>query len=66
MKPRHIVIDGKPYLWGELIRLRREQMAALKTLPHQAPLFELKHDARPRQERKAESRFLQPSLFDND
>jgi hypothetical protein len=63
MKLRHIVIDGKPYLWCEIVRLRREQLAAVKRQAAQPTLFELKHDARPVIERKAADRYLQPSLF---
>jgi hypothetical protein len=57
------VIDGKLYLWSEIVRLRREQLAALKRQAAQRTLFELKHDARPATERKAADRYLQPSLF---
>jgi hypothetical protein len=63
MRPRYILIDGRPYQWSELVRLRREQLAACKTQAHQPTLFELKDDARPAGERKAEGRYLQPSLF---
>lgn len=64
MRLRHIIIDGKPHKWSELVRLRREQLAAHRTQAHQPTLFDLKEDARPASERKAESRFRQPSLFD--
>ena len=63
MNLRHIVIDGKAYLWRELVRLRREQLAAFKTQASQPALFELKNDTRPKPERKAAGRYLQPSLF---
>jgi hypothetical protein len=63
MIPRIIVIDGKAYIWSELVKMRREQLAALKTSEHQPALFELKDDARPKNERKASDRYLQPSLF---
>jgi hypothetical protein len=63
MNRRHIVIDGKTYLWSEAVRLRREQLAARKAQARQPALFELKDDARPRQERKAADRCLQPALF---
>jgi hypothetical protein len=61
--PRFIIIDGKRYLWSEIVRVRREQLAALKRQAAQPTLFELKHDARPATERKAADRYLQPSLF---
>jgi hypothetical protein len=63
MNRRHIAIDGKTYLWSELVRLRREQLAAIMTPPNQPALFELEHDMRPQAERKADDRYLQPSLF---
>jgi hypothetical protein len=63
MKHRHIIIEGKPYLWSELVRLRREQLAACRVQAHQPALFELKHDVRPEPERKASCRYQQPSLF---
>ncbi len=46
MNPRHIIIDGKPYhQWSELVKLRREQLAAQKTPAHHSPaLVELKED----------------------
>ena len=64
MKPRHILIDGTPYQWSELVRLRREQIAACKARAQQPALFALKHDARPATERKAADRYRQASLFD--
>lgn len=63
MKLRHVVIEGKTYLWSELVRLRREQLAALNTQATQPALFELKDNVRPRTERKAAERYLHPSLF---
>jgi len=64
MNPRHIIIEGKPYLWSELIRQRREQLAAFKEKAQQQPtLFELKDDTRPEIERRAADRYRQPSLF---
>jgi hypothetical protein len=63
MRLRHIVIDGKLYLWSEIVRLRREQLAASKRQMAQPALFELKDDTRPANERKAADRYLQPSLF---
>jgi hypothetical protein len=63
MRLRHIVIDGKIHLWSDIVRLRREQLAALKRQEAQPTLFELRHDARPVTEREAADRYLQPSLF---
>ena len=60
--PRFIVIDGKRYLWRDLVRLRREQLRALANA-RQPALFELKDDRRPPAERTAAGRYLEPSLF---
>jgi hypothetical protein len=63
VKLKHLLIDGKAYLWSEIVRLHREQLAALKRQTNQPTLFELKDDARPATEHKAANRYLQPSLF---
>jgi hypothetical protein len=63
-RPRHIILDGKSYQWSELVRLRRKQLAALKSQDNQPALFELRNDVRPETERKASGRYLQRSLFD--
>jgi hypothetical protein len=58
---RTIIIDGKRYEWKEIRRLRREQIQANRK--HQASLFELRQDARPRSQRSAEGRYSEPLLF---
>ena len=45
---RFIDIDGKRYLWRDLLKLRREQR---KEAPRQPTPFELKDDTRPAGER---------------
>jgi hypothetical protein len=60
--PRFIEIDGKRYLWRELLQLRREQKKA-EALARQPILFELKHDSRPVAARTAAGRYNEPSLF---
>jgi hypothetical protein len=60
--PRFIDIDGKRYLWRDLVRLRQEQRAAARR-GEQPPLFELREDCRPATERTAAGRYLEPSLF---
>ena len=57
-----IEIDGKRYLWRELLQLRREQRMA-QARAEQPTLFELKEDRRPVAERTAEGRYREPSLF---
>ena len=62
MKPRFIDIDGKRYLWADLLQLRRDQLAAWHS-ERQPTLFELRLDARPAAERNATDRYREPSLF---
>ena len=45
--PKFIDIDGKRFLWRELLQRRREQVAAAARV-EQPALFELKEDCRPR------------------
>lgn len=59
---RFIDIEGKRYLWRDLVRLRREQKEA-HAKAKQPALFELKDDCRPVAERTAAGRYLEPSLF---
>jgi hypothetical protein len=59
---KFIEIDGKRYVWRDIVKLRRQQLEAFRKA-HQPPLFELKDDHRPATERTAASRYLEPSLF---
>jgi hypothetical protein len=59
---KFIVIDGKPYLWRDLLQLRREQLKAYARA-EQPPLFQLRLDRRPEQQRTAAGRYREPSLF---
>jgi hypothetical protein len=58
--PRFIEIDGRRYLWRDLVALRQAQ-----ALPRaeQPTLFELREDHRPPGERNAAERYCEPSLF---
>jgi hypothetical protein len=58
---KFVVIDGKRYLWKEILQLRREQRKA--TRQPQLTLFELKEDSRPASQRTVEGRFTEPTLF---
>ena len=59
---RYIEIDGKRYLWRDILELRREQKKA--HAPAQQPaLFELKDDAKPASQRTPAGRYLEPTLF---
>jgi hypothetical protein len=60
---RFIEIDGKRYVWRDILQKRREQR---HSAPLQPTLFELKEDARPPSERSAAGRYLEPTLFDRD
>jgi hypothetical protein len=59
---RFIDIDGRRYLWRDILQLRREQSKALRQA-QQPALFELRDDYRPAAERTAGGRYLEPSLF---
>jgi hypothetical protein len=56
--PRYVDLDGKRYLWRDLVVLRRAQAT-----PKQPTLFELREDCRPAGERSAAERYEAPSLF---
>jgi hypothetical protein len=58
---KYIEIDGKKYLWRDLLKLRSEQRKAARQA--QPVLFKLKDDERPKSQRTASSRFEEPSLF---
>jgi len=62
MNPRYIVLDGKAYVWRDLVRMRREQLQAV-TKARQLLLFEVIEDARPEAHRTAAGRYMEPSLF---
>jgi hypothetical protein len=59
---RFIDIDGRRYLWRDILPLRREQKKA-QARAEQTTLFELKEDFRPVAERSPEGRYREPSLF---
>ena len=58
--PRFIEIDGRRYLWRELVALRRAQAPPRAEQP---VLFELHEDHRPPGERNAAERYREPNLF---
>jgi hypothetical protein len=59
---KYIEIDGKRYLWREVLELRCEQKKA-HARAQQPTLFELKEDRRPEADRSASGRYREPSLF---
>jgi hypothetical protein len=58
--PRFIDIDGRRYIWRELVALRRTQATPRREQP---TLFELREDHRPPGERNAAERYEAPNLF---
>jgi hypothetical protein len=58
--PRFIVIDGRRYLWRDLVALRRAQATPAEEQP---ALFDLREDHRPAGERNAAERYCEPNLF---
>jgi len=59
---KFIEIDGRRYLWRDVVQLRRDQRKAY-TRAQQPALFELRDDSRPVAERTAAGRYREPSLF---
>jgi hypothetical protein len=62
LAPKFIDIDGKRFVWRELMQRRREQVAAAAKV-EQPVLFEMKKDYRLPSERTAAGRYAEPSLF---
>ena len=62
-RPAILVIDGKPYRWRHLQRLRREQLAASFQARQLALFDSLPEDSRPAHERSASERYRQSGLF---
>jgi hypothetical protein len=60
--PKFIDIDGKRFVWRELLQRRRQQLATAARI-EQPALFELKEDCRPIPERTAAGRYSEPNLF---
>ena len=58
--PRFIDIDGRRYLWRDLVALRRAQATPAEEQP---ALFTLREDHRPAGERTATERYSEPNLF---
>ena len=61
---RFVEIDGRRYLWRDLLKLRREQRAEERRA--QLALFELKEDRRPASQVSADGRYSEPTLFKID
>ena len=61
--PRFIEIEGKRYLWRDVLALRRAQLVGARA-ERQPPLFPLIEDERPKAARTAAGRYMEPLLFD--
>jgi hypothetical protein len=61
---RTVEIDGKRYLWRDILKARKEQVKAARQ--PQPALFELKDDSRPPSQTTAAGRFAEPTLFEPD
>ena len=62
MSRRFLTIDGKRYLWADILKLRKAQLAS--QLPRQEPLFPLRVDVRPPSQLTADGRYLEPTLLE--
>ncbi len=58
---RYVVIDGKRYLWRDLLRIRQEQRKVAKK--EQPTLFPRKEDIRAPSQQIAAGRYQEPTLF---
>ena len=56
MTPRTIEIDGKRYVWHDILELRRQQLKEHRAAGQPA-LFELTNDRRPASQRMAAGRY---------
>jgi hypothetical protein len=61
MRPRTIDLEGRRYLWRDLLALKRAQATQKAEQP---ALFELREDHRPPGERSASERYQAQSLFE--
>ena len=63
-RPSTIDLDGRRYLWRDIVERRKKQIAEhRKAQGNQPALFELKDDARPISERTVAGRYVEPTLF---
>jgi hypothetical protein len=60
---RYVLLDGKRYLWRDILKMRREQVKQERQA-RQPALFEMHNDMRPAKQRFADGRYSEPTLFD--
>jgi hypothetical protein len=59
---RYVLLDGRRYLWRDILKMRREQVRQERQA-RQPALFEMHDDARPMTQRSAAGRYFEPTLF---
>jgi hypothetical protein len=57
-----VKLDGRKYLWADILKLRREQLKAARQT--QPVLFEPQVGVRPKSLRTAAGRLAEPTLFE--
>ena len=63
-RPDTIIIDGRAYSWRVLVEQRKAQLEAWRKAQGAQPaLFPLIEDCRPKIERTAAGRYLEPTLL---
>lgn len=63
MTGKYFLLDGKKYLWKEIVKMRHEQMKVARQAA-QLALFAIHDDTRPKSQRTASSRLQEPTLFE--
>lgn len=62
-KPDILIVDGHAFSWQRLCDLRRQQLEAWKKSEARQPALFEQTDYRPRADRTAAGRYLEPSLL---
>jgi hypothetical protein len=63
-RPAFVEIDGKRYLWRDILEARRAQIAAARRAEQLALFDDLIEDSRPPSQRRADGRYSEPMLFE--
>jgi hypothetical protein len=59
---KYFTLDGKRYLWSEIVKMRRDQLKAARHAA-QLALFTPQDDSRPKSQQTAAGRLEEPTLF---
>jgi hypothetical protein len=62
MTVKYFMLDGKKYLWTEIVRMRHEQIKTARQAA-QLALFARQDDSRPKSQRTAAGRLEEPTLL---